>query len=110
MDRCLPKVEIGTTRNMSFMGLSMRTKDYRYTEWHAWQGGQLLRPDWDDGSQMIELYDHRTDPPHSSKISFEQFENVNIAHVAANKELVQELGQQLRDFFQQHQKKEDTLP
>ena len=104
MVRCLPARGVGTTRNMSFMGLSIRTKDYRFTEWHAWKGGDILRPDWDDGSQMIELYDHRTDPPHSSKISFEQFENVNIARVAANKGLVKELGQQLREFFETERK------
>ena len=61
MVRCLPVRGIGTTRNMSFMGLSMRTKDFRYTEWHAWNM-DALRPEWDDGSQMIELYDHRADP------------------------------------------------
>jgi hypothetical protein len=110
MVRCLPTRSTGTTRNMSFMGLSIRTKDYRFTEWHAWQGGEILRPDWDDGSQMIELYDHRTDPPHSSKISFEQFENVNIAHAAGNKGLVKELGQQLREFFEKERKPKPSPP
>lgn len=110
MVRCLPARVTGTTRNMSFMGLSMRTKDYRYTEWHAWQGGKTLRPDWDDGSRMIELYDHRADPPHSSKISFEQFENVNVAHAVANEGLAKELGQQLREFFQKERKRKPPPP
>ena len=102
MERCLPNRPPAvhwTNHNMSFMGLSMRTKDYRYTEWHSWKGENVLRPDWDDGSSMVELYDHRADPPHSAKISFEQFENVNIAHMPSNKALVKQLGQQLREFF-----------
>ena len=109
MERCLPNTG-WDNGNMSFMGLSMRTKDYRYTEWHAWKGGQLLRPDWNDRSQMIELYDHRADPPHSSKVSFEQFENVNVAHAPANRALVQQLGQQLRTFFQNERKPEPAPP
>lgn len=98
MQRCLPNTG-WDNHNMSFMGLSMRTKNYRYTEWHAWLGDEL-RPDWDDGSTMIELYNHTFDPPESTKISFEQFENVNIYE--ENKELAQQLGKQLREFFQQH--------
>ena len=101
MKRCLPNNK-GTgwvNGNMSFMGLSMRTADWRYTEWHAWLGSEL-RPDWDDGSTMIELYNHSGDPPESSKVSFEQFENVNIA--ADNPQLVHEFGGQLRSFFQRH--------
>ena len=69
------------SNQFTHMGYTMRTNTWRYTEWHAWRGGEILQPDWDDGSQMIELYDHRADPPHSSKISFENFENVNIAHL-----------------------------
>lgn len=98
MQRCLPNTG-WDNRNMSFMGLSVRTQFYRYTEWHAWLGEEL-RPDWDDGSTMIELYNHTDDPPESTKISFEQFENVNI--YKENKALAQQLGKQLRDFFQQH--------
>ena len=113
MQRCLPnrppKIH-WNNHNMSFMGLSMRSKDYRYTEWHAWKGGNVLRPDWEDGSTMIELYDHRTDPPQSSKISFEQFENVNVAHVPSNKALVKQLGQQLREFFIKKERKPRPAP
>ena len=45
MDRCLPnnKGTGWTNQNMSFMGLSMRTDAYRYTEWHAWLGGDVLK-------------------------------------------------------------------
>eukprot|EP01047_Picozoa_sp_COSAG01_P086216 COSAG01_NODE_19287_length_1019_cov_1.240217_2_plen_132_part_01 len=96
MDRCLPNTGWNNS-NMVFMGLSMRTKDWRFTECalallslpctrvyqtltgigvrvpsmvtgHKWLGDEL-RPAWDDGSQMIELYDHRDDPPESTKVS-----------------------------------------
>ena len=98
MQRCLPNKGWDNS-NMSFMGLSIRTVDYRYTEWHKWDGG-VLRPNWDDGSSMIELYDHRDDPPQSSKVSFEQFENVNLAHSPHYNALVKTLGKQLRSCFQ----------
>ena len=102
MQRCLPN-NAGTgwvNGNMSFMGLSMRTHTHRYTEWHAWKGGETLKPDWDDGSTMIELYDHTDDPPESSKISFEQYENVNIAQAKSG--LVKQMGAELRMFFEKH--------
>ena len=52
---------------------SMRTKQYRYTEWgkNAWLGK--------------ELYDHRTDPG----------ETINIAHLPENTELVAHLSERL---------------
>lgn len=99
MQRCLPNTG-WANHNMSFMGLSVRTERYRYTEWHAWLGDEL-RPDWDDGSTMIELYNHTGDPPESTKISFERFENVNI-YGPENLALARQLGKQLRGFFEQH--------
>ena len=98
MQRCLPPG--WDDKNMVFMGLSMRTAEYRYTEWHAWLGGETLKPNWEDGSTMIELYDHRGDPPESTKISYEQFENINIYE--DNKPLALKLGKQLRAFFEKN--------
>jgi hypothetical protein len=49
---------------------------------------------------MAVLYDHRLDPPPSSKISFEQFENANEA--GAHPGVVEALIAQLRAFFDRH--------
>jgi len=58
------------------MGYSMRTDRYRYTEW-----GRL-----NEKPVAVELYDHEKDPD----------ENVNVAHLPENKELVAQLSAQLR--------------
>ena len=48
--------------DIPYMGYTLRTDEYRYTEWAAWNGLQLA-PDWDNitiGEQTNrELYDHR---------------------------------------------------
>jgi iduronate 2-sulfatase len=49
---------------MDFMGYSVRTRDWRFTEWVEWDGAKL-EPAW-NASVGSELYDHRasTMPPH----------------------------------------------
>merc|ERR1712060_712259 len=43
------------------MGYSIRTVDWRYTEWRRWDG-LLLKANWDDnGLVASELYDHRNE-------------------------------------------------
>ena len=64
-------------RLFAFMGFSIRTADFRYTEWAAWDGA-ALKPLW-NVSAGVELYDHTADPPQSAKDSFERFENLNVA-------------------------------
>jgi arylsulfatase A-like enzyme len=95
-------------RNMSFMGYTVRTAEWRYTEYHRWDG-QRLRPIWngttsessaDVATIPVELYDHRQDPPPDSKTSFEEFENANEA--GAYPDVVQVLSAQLRGFFDRH--------
>ena len=60
------------------IGNSMRTKQYRYTEWGH------------HGSQGRELYDYYTDPD----------ETINIANLRENKNLVGHLSEQLRVGWQ----------
>lgn len=64
-------------RSGNVMGYSMRTEQYRYTEWLDRAKGQTL---------AVELYDHMTDPE----------ENENIALRAENAELTRTLSMQLR--------------
>lgn len=43
------------------MGYSVRTADWRYTEWRVWLGGEL-KADWSSkGLYAAELYDHRNE-------------------------------------------------
>ena len=63
------------------MGYTMRSDQYRYTEWVSFKG---LMPNWDDVNG-VELYDHAVDPE----------ENHNRAGDADMKDKVKELSQQL---------------
>jgi iduronate 2-sulfatase len=58
------------------MGYSMRTKDFRYTEWKNRQSGEVL---------ARELYDHREDPQ----------ENVNVAARSEYEQDVKRLSRML---------------
>jgi len=60
------------------MGYSMRTKNFRYTEWKNRETGEVL---------ARELYDHRKDPQ----------ENVNVAARPEYRQDVQRLGRMLED-------------
>ena len=59
-------------------GYTMRTAQYRYTEWG------------NKGSYGVELYDYYNDPD----------ETVNIAHDSANKEIIEELSEKLKTGWQ----------
>jgi len=80
--------------DFAYMGYSIRTTRWRYTEWAKWNG-QELKPNWSDLAG-VELYDHADDPPHDSKVSFEQFENKNVADDFSD--VVKQLSKQLHDF------------
>jgi len=90
--------------DFAYMGYSIRTNQWRYTEWAKWDG-KNLKPIWED-SAGVELYDHDGDDGPSSKISFEQFENVNVA--SQNPSVVATLSKQLRDHFD-NDSKDPTL-
>ena len=64
------------------MGYSMRTEQYRFTQWQ--------RKD-NDTVEFTELYDHNVDPN----------ENINIANESGNAALVQSLQKQLQNGWQQ---------
>jgi arylsulfatase A-like enzyme len=78
----------------TWMGYTMRTDRYRYTEFVGWNGSTLA-PVW-SAKRAVELYDHRgddgpwTDP--------DRFENVNLAP-GAPKELLESLSRMLHSAF-----------
>jgi len=73
-----------------WMGYSLRTAEYRYTEWAAWNG-TALAPMW-SSLAGVELYDHRNDTGRC----FDCTENSNLAHVPAFASVAAGLSKQLR--------------
>jgi len=89
----LNRCTYGDPHTFSYMGYSIRTEKWRYTEWPAWDPKGMV-PAWDH-SVGAELYDHRGDPPENTYKSYTQFENVNVAatHQTVTKDLRQRLIQ-----------------
>jgi arylsulfatase A-like enzyme len=77
--------------DFDYMGYSMRTEQYRYTEWVKWNGSALAG-EWSDVLGR-ELYNHTGD----GENNFDAFENVNIADT--EKELVDQLSKLLHALF-----------
>ena len=75
---------------MPWMGYSMRTSEWRYTEWVRWDG-DTLSPDW-TVKAGVELYDHNGD----NGTSFDTHENVNIA--VDHPDVVARLSKQLHSL------------
>ena len=82
----------------TFMGYSMRTTEFRYTEYAQWGG--VNKPLWSPVPHALcELYDHRANKGRT-KATFEDFENVNLANDVRYQETVQTLSRRLRAFFE----------
>jgi iduronate 2-sulfatase len=67
------------------MGYTMRTQQYRYTEWAKFTDVPEFKPDWNT-LHGVELYDHTSDPE----------ENHNRAHDVKYHDLREELSRRLR--------------
>ena len=95
--RCgnLEIAENGCTRvkrtDFPYMGYSIRTDRYRYTEWVEWNG-EKLQPNWENVIGK-ELYDHQGD----TENDFDAFENINLAET--QEETAKELSKLLRNSF-----------
>eukprot|EP00658_Telonema_sp_P-2_P050983 TRINITY_DN3900_c0_g7_i1.p1 TRINITY_DN3900_c0_g7~~TRINITY_DN3900_c0_g7_i1.p1 ORF type:complete len:122 (+),score=18.40 TRINITY_DN3900_c0_g7_i1:175-540(+) len=75
-----------------FMGYTIRTPGWRYTEWTRWNGSSLL-PDWTkEGLVGVELYSH---PAGDLQVGFDEYENRNEA--VANPKVVAGLRKLLRE-------------
>ena len=77
------------------MGYSVRTADYRYTEWVRWNQS-ALRPIWGE-VDGVEFYDHRGIA--SYPIDFNNAENVNQANQSEFNGTIKQLAAALRSHF-----------
>ena len=77
------------------MGYSIRSRDYRYTEWVKWNQTSLL-PLWDQ-LVGVELYDHRAIPSYPT--DYNAYENKNYAGDAEYGAVQKQLSASLRKHF-----------
>lgn len=85
-----------------YMGYSMRTTRWRYTEWAIWDGSRL-KPVWmkdvNAHDALVELYDHAGGEAAIGAAVWDNFENENVA--LANPTVVAGLSARLRIFYDQ---------
>eukprot|EP01006_Ploeotia_vitrea_P004687 TRINITY_DN115191_c0_g1_i1.p1 TRINITY_DN115191_c0_g1~~TRINITY_DN115191_c0_g1_i1.p1 ORF type:complete len:546 (+),score=36.72 TRINITY_DN115191_c0_g1_i1:136-1638(+) len=86
----LNNCEFVPRENITFMGYTVRTAEWRYTEWARWNGEKLL-VDW---RKVVgqELYSHKGD----DGTDFNAWENVNVA--TDHPEVVKHLSKKLREY------------
>lgn len=82
--------------NFTFMGMTVRTQEWRLTSWYRWDG-EARRVDW-SAAEAVELYDHRNEDPEVA--NFDQSENVNLAGQDDYKAVQDDLSDLLRAHFQ----------
>lgn len=76
-------------------GYTVRSDEWRYTEWRTWDGSKL-KADWSDSASVSrELYAHSGD----DGTDLDAFENANVADDPANAGVVSLLSAALRSQF-----------
>jgi len=81
--------------NFTYMGYTVRSDRWRFTEWRKWIG-DTLKADWtESGLVGMELYDHKGDPGNN----YDMWENVNVAKVDLYQDVVSQLKKVLKSQF-----------
>ena len=74
------KINHNDPSSFGYMGMSVRTMDWRYTAWYAWDNVSLI-PVWEGTSEgnppFSEMYDHRKEDP--TVTNFDADENENLS-------------------------------
>mmetsp|Transcript_30084 Transcript_30084/g.79257 ORF Transcript_30084/g.79257 Transcript_30084/m.79257 type:complete len:559 (-) Transcript_30084:61-1737(-) len=86
-------IDHAPSSSFTHMGYSLRTREWRYTEWLEWDGSRL-EAHWDRPPLGVELYDHQADPGFPT--DFDSFENENLAGAAEYANVTAHLARQLR--------------
>ncbi len=92
-DWALNNCEDVPVHNITYMGYTVRTLDYRLTQWYRWDG-QACVAQWGAPPYATELYNHSG---HTNPGDFDGWENENIAAAAPG--VVAELGAKLLARF-----------
>jgi iduronate 2-sulfatase len=79
-----------------YMGYSVRVDEWRYTEWYPWDGNNT-KAVFDEGIYASELYDYRGVV--SELIDYDLVENLNVADLEENAEVVTRLNGLLMGQF-----------
>ena len=72
-----PCIEVINT-NFSHMGLTVRSRNFRYTEWRLWNGADCT-PRFDTSPAEVLLFDHTSDPGTTFDGAWEQMNVVSDA-------------------------------
>ena len=81
------------------MGYTLRTADFRYTRWLAWNGSTLAPQSWDAPPAAQELYDHRGERIYP--VDFDAAaETANVAADPSLADVVASLAARLRAQFE----------
>ena len=78
------------------MGYSVRTPNWRYTEWRLWNK-ERLTGEWNKSPVGVELYDHRKENPFPT--DFDAGENINLISQFKDSETVKKLSEMLHVVF-----------
>ena len=81
-------LSVSLTQKVSLLQYSVRTPDWRYTEW-AWWDGKRLVGDFSREAPGIELYSHRGD----TESDFDLFENENLAYKPEHASVIKAMHQ-----------------
>lgn len=79
--------------NIGFFGFSVRSLQWRYTEWHPWDG-EKLQADWSTMTGR-ELYDYRA----VDMTDFDQFDRVNVVAEPKNAAIAKQMSAVLHAHF-----------
>jgi iduronate 2-sulfatase len=83
-----------------YMGYSVRSDDWRYTEWRVWDGTALKVANWDDVAYATELYDWRQcDAQCNADMDYDSWELINVVNATENEDVVAQLSSVLRAQF-----------
>ena len=96
------KINHADPTKFKYMGMSIRTGNWRYTAWYTWDNSSLA-PAWGGESEgnppFVELYDHRGE--NTTFADFDGYENENVAgfpeYADIEAQLLLSIRQQFKD-------------
>lgn len=95
LERLLQWNCMGTPRpRFTFMGYTVRTLEWRYTEWRYWNAATLSGVWTPEGLVGAELYDHRNDQLHGSSF-FDDNEDENLVDIYQGAPFLEDLKELL---------------